>query len=168
MCLSIGNVMFQLDSQEVANLRSQFVTASGAIVSATPTFGKRNVSARPYAFTEQGVAMLSAVLKSSTAIQVSIAIMETFVQIRKMVVDNREHALELGEVRTRLQLLEERLENYLGAVNDLSEDVRKEMDNIYEAIGELSIKQSELEHRRDTSKPNPIGYAATLERESKK
>jgi len=146
------NFMFQLDNQEFANLKSQFVTSSWG--------GDRTI---PYAFTEQGVAMLSAVLKSPTAIQVSIAIMEAFVQIRKMITDNRVHALELNEVKARLQLLEERMEENLGAVNDLSEDVRKEIDTIYQAIGELSIKL-----QPSKTKPNPVGYEAIEERDKKK
>jgi len=157
------NFMFQLENQELANLRSQFVTASGTFQTTTLSLGKRNKTALPYAFTEQGVAMLSAVLKSPTAIQVSIAIMEAFVQIRKMITDNREHALEISEVKARLQLLEERMEENLGAMNDLSEDVRKEIDTIYQAIGELSIQL----HPSKT-KPNPVGYDAIEERDRNK
>jgi len=157
------NFMFQLENQELANLRSQIVTACGTSQTTTLSLGKRNKTALPYAFTEQGVAMLSAVLKSPTAIQVSIAIMEAFVQIRKMITDNRVHALELNEVKARLQLLEERMEENLGAVNDLSEDVRKEIDTIYQAIGELSIQL-----QPSKTKPNPVGYEAIAERDKKK
>jgi len=157
------NFMFQLDNQELANLRSQFVTASGTSPTAAISLGRRNMTALPYAFTEQGVAMLSAVLKSPTAIQVSIAIMEAFVQIRKMITDNRVQALEISEVKARLQLLEERMEENLGAVNDLSEGMRKEIDTIYQAIGELSVK---LETRPST-RPAPVGYEAIAERDNK-
>jgi len=156
------NFMFQLENQELANLRSQFVTACGTYQTATLSFGKRNKTALPYAFTEQGVAMLSAVLKSPTAIQVSIAIMEAFVQIRKMITDNRVQALEISEVKARLQLLEERMEENLGAVNDLSEDMRKEIDTIYQAIGELSVQL-----QPSKTKPNPVGYEAIEERDKK-
>lgn len=71
--------MFQLDEAEAESMRSQFVTAS-----------KRNVRFRPYAFTEQGVAMLSSVLRSERAVQVNITIMRAFVQLRTMLSSNEE------------------------------------------------------------------------------
>ena len=55
----------------------------------------------PYAFTEQGVAMLSSVLKSKRAIQVNIQIMKTFVQLRKMLADNKELARRLDELEKK-------------------------------------------------------------------
>lgn len=147
--------MFHLDNQEFANLRSQIVISSWG--------GDRRL---PYAFTEQGVAMLSAVLKSRTAIQVSIAIMDAFVQIRRMVTENRVQALEVNELKARMALLEENMENNLGAMNDLSEDVRRDIDNIYEAIAELSIKQKQLEEQPKKDLP-PIGYDAIAEKYNK-
>jgi phage regulator Rha-like protein len=66
------NFMFQLSKNEWLNLRSQIVTFSGDIRKYTP-----------YAFTEQGVAMLSSVLRSEKAIQVNIQIMNTFVKMRE-------------------------------------------------------------------------------------
>ena len=107
--------------------------------------------------------MLSAVLKSRTAIQVSIAIMDAFVQIRRMVTENRVQALEVNELKARMALLEENMENNLGAMNDLSEDVRRDIDNIYEAIAELSIKQKQLEEQPKKDLP-PIGYDAIAEK----
>jgi hypothetical protein len=68
-----GDFMFQLSKEEFENLRSHFVTSS---------WGGRRY--RPYLFTEQGVAMLSSVLKSKRAVDVNIAIMRTFVKIRRM------------------------------------------------------------------------------------
>ena len=70
-----GDFMFQLTPEEFEHLKSQFVTSSWG--------GLRRAS--PYAFTEQGVAMLSSVLKSSRAIQVNIEIMRTFVRLREMI-----------------------------------------------------------------------------------
>lgn len=147
--------MFRLDNQELANLRSQIVISSWG--------GDRRL---PYAFTEQGVAMLSAVLKSRTAIQVSIAIMDAFVQIRHMVTENRVQTLEVSELKARMALLEENMENNLGAMNDLSEDVRRDIDNIYEAIAELSIKQKQLEEQPKKDLP-PIGYDVIAEKYKK-
>jgi hypothetical protein len=65
-------------------MRSQFVTAS-----------RRNVGAFPYAFTEQGVAMLSSVLRSARAVEVNIAIMRTFVQLRRLMDSNRDLARKI-------------------------------------------------------------------------
>ncbi len=79
--------MFRLNKQEVAILRSQFVTSSWG--------GRRSV---PYAFTEQGVAMLSSVLNSPRAIAVNIEIMRAFVRLRLMLASNKELARRLDEL----------------------------------------------------------------------
>ena len=68
-----GDFMFQLNKEEFINLKSQFATSSWG-----------GIRKMPYAFTEQGVAMLSSVLNSSKAIKVNIAIMRIFVLTRKM------------------------------------------------------------------------------------
>lgn len=73
------NFMFQLDEIEFKNWRSQFVTSNS---------DKMGLRRPPYAFTEQGVAMLSAVLKSETAIKVSIQIMNAFVAMRRFIQNN--------------------------------------------------------------------------------
>ena len=73
------NFMFQLDEIEFKNWRSQFVTSNS---------DKMGLRRPPYAFTEQGVAMLSAVLKSETAIKVSIQIMNAFVAMRRFMQNN--------------------------------------------------------------------------------
>ena len=71
-------------------MRSQTVTAS-----------RRNVGALPYAFTEQGVAMLSSVLRSQRAVEVNIAIMRTFVQLRRLMDSNRDLARRIDALETR-------------------------------------------------------------------
>jgi hypothetical protein len=76
--------MFQLTADETTAMRSQTVTAS-----------KRNVGALPYAFTEQGVAMLSGVLRSPRAIRVNIAIMRAFVAMRRVLAEHTELAKRL-------------------------------------------------------------------------
>ena len=83
--------MFQLTDEEFENLRFQFVTSKNKLM---PDLQKGDSNARggrrylPYAFTEQGVSMLSAVLKSETAIQVSIRIMDAFVKMRTFLTTN--------------------------------------------------------------------------------
>ena len=135
--------MFRLDNQEFNNLRSQIVISSWG--------GDRYA---PYAFTEQGVAMLSAVLKSPTAIAVSIGIMKAFVELRHLLVQQQQKNLDVEALKNKVERLENALEDNLAAVNDLSEDLRQEIDNIYTAIGELSVKVAEPK----PVKRNPIGF----------
>lgn len=111
--------MFQLTAEEWAAMRSQMVTTSAAkgskssqAVTSSPSItaltsqivmsnmrgGRRT---RPYAFTEQGVAMLSSVLRSQRAVEVNIAIMRTFVQLRRLMDSNRDLRLRIEAMETR-------------------------------------------------------------------
>jgi hypothetical protein len=83
--------MFQLNKEEVANLKSQFVTSSWG--------GLRR--AAPYAFTEQGVAMLSSVLRSDRAIHVNIEIIRAFVRLRQMLASHAELARKLAALEKK-------------------------------------------------------------------
>ena len=84
--------IFQLTDQEVANLRSQIGISSSS-------YGGRRY--RPLAFTEQGIAMLSTVLRSKKAVHVNIEIMRTFVKLRQFISSNRELARKLAELEQR-------------------------------------------------------------------
>lgn len=95
----------------------------------------------PNAFTEQGVAMLSSVLHSPSAIQVSINIIDAFVAMRNYIMTTKTFSAELEAIKTKLELLERNDEDNLEAINDLSEDMRQEIDTIYQAIAALSIKE---------------------------
>lgn len=97
----------------------------------------------PFAFTEHGVTMLASVLRSKIAVNVNIQIVRAFVALRQLVstsMEIRQLALENAEIRAKLALLERNNEDTLEAVNDLSEDMRKDIDNLYNAIGALSVK----------------------------
>jgi len=94
----------------------------------------------PFAFTEMGVAMLSGVLRSKIAVQVNIAIMRAFVAIRNYIMTTSTVSAELAEIRAKLALLERADADNAEAVSDLSEDMCKELDNIYAAIAALSVK----------------------------
>lgn len=88
--------MFQLTSEEFENLMSQFA------ISSSEHGGRRKL---PYVFTEQGVAMLSGILRSETAVKISIQIMSAFVAMRRFLVENagvfqRLDNLELRQIRT--------------------------------------------------------------------
>ncbi|SFI41205.1 ORF6N domain-containing protein [Treponema bryantii] len=87
--------MFQLSREEIDSVKSQFVTSRNNIFSGQEG-GTRKL---PYVFTEQGCAMLSAVLKSDTAVQVSIQIMKAFVSMRHFVQSNSEIFAELKSIR---------------------------------------------------------------------
>lgn len=104
--------MFQLGEQEFKNLISQFVTSSWG--------GTRKP---PYAFTEQGVAMLSSVLKSKKAIQVNISIIKAFVKMREMLVDYQ-------ELKQKIEDMERKIDKKFTANSYLFEEVFKEVDEV--------------------------------------
>ncbi len=117
------------------NMTSQFVISNDS----------RNKYTRyaPFAFTEQGVAMLSSVLKSDVAIATNIAIMRAFVQAREYLLATSSLSAELKELKARVDLLQQQQEEDLGTINDLSEDVRKDIDTLYLAIGKLAERLEE-------------------------
>lgn len=82
--------MFRLTAEEVEPMRSQIVTAS-----------KRNVRFQPYAFTEQGVAMLSSVLRSDRAVLVNVEIMRAFVRMRQLLAANADLARKLDALEKK-------------------------------------------------------------------
>ena len=108
----------------------------------------------PYAFSEQGVSMLSSVLHSPTAIQVSISIIDAFVALRTLAAENQAIRNELEKIELKLKLLQSEQNENMSAINDLSEDVRSELESIYQAIAELSIK---LDDKKNTPRPK-IGF----------
>jgi len=87
--------------------------------------------------------MLSGLLHSDVAIDANIAIMRAFVQVRQYLLTTASMSSELKELRAKVDLLAMQQEENLGAVNDLSEDVGKDIDNLYLAIGELSSRMEE-------------------------
>ena len=103
--------MFQLTTDEAANLRFQFG------ISSTSYGGRRYV---PYAFTEQGVAMLSSVLRTRRAAQVNVAIMRAFVRLRQALALHKDLAIKLAE-------LERRIEGHDAAIRSLFEAIRQLM-----------------------------------------
>ncbi len=111
--------------------------------------------ATPFGFTQEGVAMLSGVLRSPVAIQANINIMRAFVRMRQFLIENREILKSISQLTKRVEALEEISEDTLASVNDLSEDTRKELDDIYIAMSELSS----LPKKEDKPR-NPIGFKA--------
>ena len=102
--------MFQLTKEEYENLRSQIATSSWG--------GRRYI---PYAFTEHGVAMLSTVLRSKTAVEVSIKIMKAFVAMRKYIIKNAEIFARLENVEYKLDEHDKKLEAVFNALESKEE-----------------------------------------------
>ena len=138
--------MFELTQEEFNSLRSQFVTSN-------KRGGTRYM---PFAFTEQGVAMLSSILNSETAIEVNISIIRAFVSIRQYLSVANNTIKEIEELKQRMKALEEGTEDTIAAINDLSEDTRKELDDIYLALSQLADKQKQITRK---SERKPIGFA---------
>ncbi len=103
--------MFQLTFEEFKTLRSQFVTLE--------TGRGKYTKYLPYAFTEQGVAMLSSVLRSKRAVQVNIAIMRAFVKLRQMLASHKELAGKLTELERKLEGHDREIRSLFEAIRQL-------------------------------------------------
>jgi hypothetical protein len=104
-----ADFVFQLSVKEFGILKSQFVTSSWG--------GLRR--ARPYAFTEQGVAMLSSVLRSERAVKVNIAIMRAFVKLRETLETNQELARKFDQLEQRVGKHDEEIAAIIDAIRQL-------------------------------------------------
>ena len=123
-----GDFMYLLTKQEVTNLRSQFATSSSYLITqhedmslkaqfATSNWGGRRYAV--YAFTEQGVAMLSSVLNSKRAIQVNIAIMRIFVKLKQILSTQKDLAHKLGELEQKIGRHDDEIQAIFDAIQDL-------------------------------------------------
>src|SRR6267143_2782908 len=122
--------MFQLTAAETSSSRSQFVTLNKQLTGTeditanwsqivTSSRKHRGARYRPYAFTEQGVAMLSSVLTSERAVKVNIAIMRAFVKLREMLETNREPSRKFAELEQRVDKHDEEITAILEAIRQL-------------------------------------------------
>jgi hypothetical protein len=120
-----GNFMFQLSGEEWQVLRSQFATSNPGPPARPPrtaTRGGRRYA--PYAFTEQGVAMLSSVLRSKRAVEVNIQIMRAFVRLRQLLTVHKELA-------ARLTKLEEKMRTRDHAANQQFQQIFALLDQLF-------------------------------------
>lgn len=119
--------MFQMNDEEFTNWKSQIVTSNSI---------KMGLRRKPYVFTELGVAMLSSVLKSPSAIQFNISIMRAFVAMREAL-----SATSQGDGCKNYQLQIEELKQYIEEIladqNDINESTSIQLDLINQAIAEL-------------------------------
>lgn len=119
--------IFRLTIAEWQTIRSQIVTAYGNPDSlrsqnVTAFQIKRNTNVTPYAFTEQGVAMLSGVLNSDKAIQMNIAIMRAFVEVRRALLRQSDLKEQLKEIKERLGEHDAQLNQIYDAIENLLDE----------------------------------------------
>ena len=146
--------MFMLTSSECKvleiSMRSQFVTSKMG--------GNRYAT---LAFTEQGVAMLSTVLRSKTAIQINISIMRAFVTMRSYMSSVSAVTSELSELKERILTIEQSGKDNAEAISELSDDIQKELDDIYLALSQLAAKQKENDSLKERQK---IGFKTSKDK----
>ena len=133
--------MFELNKEEFEFLRAQFVTSN-------QRGGTRYM---PFAFTEQGVAMLSSILNSEVAIEINISIMRAFIAVRQLIANPPpdKHSLLQKEVKELKQYIEEIFTDQ----NDINEDTRMQLELINQTLAELQV------HQKLSDKPHrPIGF----------
>ena len=106
--------MFQLSQEEYKILKSQFVISSWG--------GRRGY---PYAFTEQGIAMLSSVLNSERAIQVNIAIMRIFVKLKQMILNHKDLSAKLVELERKIERHDEDIIAIFNAIRQIIKEEGK-------------------------------------------
>jgi len=142
--------MFQLTNQEFNVLRSQSVTSSSGALETLRWGGRRTA---PYAFTEQGVAMLSSILSSPQAVQVNIAIMRAFVKLREL-------AMTHHDLATQLNALEEKTELMSLQHDSFARNTRVQLKQVFDAIRELMTPP-------EPQKKRPIGFITGEEKPKK-
>ena len=129
--------MFQMTNQEVEIWKSQIVMSNSI---------KMGIRRNPYAFTELGVAMLSSVLNSRTAIQINMGIMRAFVTIRQMITENSP-LNRLSTLEKNFNELKQDLEEIFADYNDINEDTRAQIEAINTTLAELQAKPADKPRR---------------------
>ena len=133
--------MFQLTKEEFQKLKNDLIFQNGI----SSWGGTRKL---PFAFTEQGLAMLSGILNSEIAIDVNISIMRAFVAIRRMAASLPNAAAEVAQLRKDLENLKLDIEDILHDQNDINEDTRAQIEAISTALAELQSKEPRQTPRR--------------------
>jgi hypothetical protein len=127
--------MFQLNPEEWDSLRLQIETSKRG--------GRRYL---PYAFTEQGVAMLSGLLNSDIAIEMNIAIMRSFVVLRQLISPSPTD--KTIELQTELNQFKAYIEEVFTDYNDINEDTRMQIELINQTLAELHTDKKQLDKPR--------------------
>ena len=134
----------RISTQAIKNMRPQIVTSSKRDMKSqntTSSQSKRKISAPPFAFTEHGVAMIANVLKSERAVKMSIAIVKTFIQLRKQILDYAQLAEQIKTLKHHLGEHDAQLNSIYDAIeNLLDEKVEKKS---WEERKRIGIKVTE-------------------------
>ena len=139
-----SDFMFQLTKEEFDQLKTNLIFQNGI----SNWGGTRKL---PYAFTEQGLAMLSGILSSDTAIQVNINIMRAFVAMRRLI--SNPPVDKNAELREEMKKLKDYMEEIFADQNDINEDTRIQLELINQTLAELQV------HQKLSDKPRrPIGF----------
>ena len=139
-----SDFMFQLTKEEFDQLKTNLIFQNGI----SNWGGTRKL---PYAFTEQGPAMLSGILSSDTAIQVNINIMRAFVAMRRLI--SNPPVDKNAELREEMKKLKDYMEEIFADQNDINEDTRMQLELINQTLAELQV------HQKLSDKPRrPIGF----------
>ena len=134
--------MFQLTDEETEIWKSQIVITNSI---------KMGVRRNPYAFTELGVAMLSSVLNSKTAIQINMGIMRAFVAMRQLITSSSSNPVH--ELQKEVKELKEYIEEVFADYNDINDDTRMQLELINQTLAELQAQK-----RMENKPRNPIGF----------
>ena len=139
-----SDFMFQLTKEEFDQLKTNLIFQNGI----SNWGGTRKL---PYAFTEQGPAMLSGISNSDTAIQVNINIMRAFVAMRRLI--SNPPVDKNAELREEMKKLKDYMEEIFADQNDINEDTRIHLELINQTLAELQV------HQKLSDKPRrPIGF----------
>lgn len=131
-----ADFMFELSKEELDALRCNFCTSN-------KRGGTRYM---PFAFTEQGVAMLSSVLNSEVAIEINIGIMRAFVAVRRVIANPPTD--KLSELQHEVKELKEYIEEVFADQNDINEDTRIQLELINQTLAELQVQRRHLDQNR--------------------
>lgn len=127
--------MFQLSVEEWQGLRLQFETSKRG--------GRRYL---PYAFTEQGVAMLSGILNSDIAIEMNIAIMRAFIAIKQIIIGTPTD--KIRQLEAQLDDLKNYIEEVFTDYNDINEDTRVQLELINQTLAEMQTEKNRISKPR--------------------
>lgn len=130
--------MFQLSKEEFEYWKSQIVMSNSI---------KMGIRRPPFVFTELGVAMLSSILNSKTAIQINMGIMRAFVAVRQAVMQLSDTDTRISRLERNFSELKADLEDIFADYNDINEDTRLQLEMINESLAELHTNKSERPNR---------------------
>lgn len=129
-----SDFMFQLTNEEMEIWKSQIVITNSV---------KMGIRRPPFAFTELGVAMLSSILNSKTAIQINMSIMRAFVAVRQLIANPPID--KLGQLESQMKQLKDYIEEVFSDYNDINDDTRMQLELINQTLAELQAEKKGCE-----------------------